>query len=363
MSKERIEQIRQRLDDWKVDGVLITNPENVRWLSGFTGSNATLVITSQAALLGTDFRYFEQAAAEAPDFELIKMGASDGLTDFHELVDAAAAVSLGIEGDEVTINQLRGWQKSVKQLEHEIVFRPLSQGLDSLRQIKTSDELAIMRRAAAITDLAMGEVNQMARPGMTEQELAWELEKMMRENGADGLAFDIIVASGPNAAKAHHHPGGRTLQAGDAIVIDMGATVEGYRSDLTRSFFLGNEPDDKFNAVYNLVLTAQQNALNHMKAGMTGAEIDALARDIIEDAGQGKNFGHSLGHGVGLYIHEHPRLSFRNSQPIPAGVVVTVEPGVYLPGWGGVRIEDLVVVGEDGIEFLSHCPKNPIIPV
>ena len=358
---ERITAVRGRLAKWKVDGLLITNAENYRWLSGFTGSSCTLLITAEQALLGTDFRYWEQAERQSPEFELVRMGRDEALAQFDDLVKMGGAQRLGVEADHVTLATFATWKEQCKEIDG-LRFVSLSATIGPLRLVKTAAEIDKIKAAAAITDAAMAQVNTIAKVGMTEKELAWELEKQMREMGADGMAFEIIVAAGENAALAHHRPGNRPLQIGDSIVIDMGARLDGYHSDLTRSFHVGENPDDKFWYVYNLVHTAQKNALANMRADMTGKEIDALARDVIDDAGQGEAFGHSLGHGVGLEIHEQPRLSKVTKGKIPAGSVVTVEPGVYLSGWGGVRIEDLVVVGKEGIEFLSHCPKNPIIP-
>jgi Xaa-Pro aminopeptidase len=198
---------------------------------------------------------------------------------------------------------------------------------------------------------------------MSEKQVAWELEKIMREAGADSMAFPVIVASGPNGAFAHHSSSDRKLKVGDPIIVDMGASLNGYQSDLTRTFYLGNEPDEKFWEIYNIVHEAQKAALNEIKAGKSGKAIDQAARDHIKQAGYEKAFGHGLGHGVGLDIHEGPRLSqtAENDPPLPAGAVVTVEPGIYLESWGGVRIEDLVMVTESGVELLSRCSKNPII--
>jgi Xaa-Pro aminopeptidase len=222
----------------------------------------------------------------------------------------------------------------------------------------------MIRAAAAITDTVMGQVNELVAPGQRESELAWELEKMMRDAGATGLAFDITVASGPNAAMSHHKPGNRKLQAGDALIVDMGAELNGYKSDLTRTFYLGDEPDDTFWAVYNLALLAHGVAMAGGRAGMTGKAIDDLARAVIRDGGHGDNFGHSLGHGVGLEIHEAPRLSFRaDNEIVSSGSVVTLEPGIYVEGWGGVRIEDLVLATAEGLESISRCPKEPRIPI
>lgn len=361
MSQDRINKIRSNFEKWGVDAILITNLSNGRWLSGFSGSAGSWLITQDDAIIGTDFRYWEQATTQAPEFNLVKMGRTAEFAKLHDLARMAAPGRLGFESSVMTVSQYQEIKSKCKEVP-TLQFVPLDSKVEPLRFVKSAADLALIRKAAAITDAAMAEVNNLAKPGKTEKQLAWELEKHMRDNGADGLAFDIIVASGPNGAMAHHHPSDRPLEVGDTITVDMGAKLDGYHSDLTRSFYLGDEPDEKFNYVYNLVLTAQKNALENMKAGMTGKAIDALARDVIDDAGQGANFGHSLGHGVGLNIHEGPSLSSMSDGNIPAGAVVSVEPGVYLSGWGGIRIEDLVVVTEDGIEFLSHCPKNPIIP-
>ncbi len=186
----------------------------------------------------------------------------------------------------------------------------------------------------------------------------------MRNTGAEAMAFSIIVASGPNSALPHHHPGDRKLQAGDALIVDMGAQLNGYKSDLTRSFFLGAQPSEQFWRVYNLVLGAETAVLQQARPGMTAADIDALARDPITAAGHGDDFGHGLGHGVGLDIHEAPFLSSRGQETVIApGMTATVEPGIYLPGWGGIRIEDLAVFTADRLTPLSHCPKDPVIPL
>jgi len=238
----------------------------------------------------------------------------------------------------------------------------LTASLEPLRAIKTQEEIEAIKKAAAVADIVMSQVNEVARPGISENEMAWLLEKAMRDAGADGVAFPIIVAAGRNAAMAHHSPGEKRLEQGDSLIVDLGALLNGYRSDLTRSFYLGGQPDEQFQHVYDLVLEAQETALRHMKAGMSGKDIDSLARDIIEAGGFGEAFGHSLGHGIGLDVHEGPRLSqLANDAPIPSGSVVTIEPGIYLPDWGGVRIEDLVFVTETGIEILSKSPKLPAL--
>ncbi|MEM9776803.1 MAG: aminopeptidase P family protein [Chloroflexota bacterium] len=362
MSSKKVEKIQSALVSWKVDGIIITNVINCRWVSGFTGSNCTLVITANEALLGTDFRYWEQAANQAPDFELIKMGKTDDLAKTIDLVEAAKVKRLGFEANHMTVSTYSSLKRQSDDVGYTKLI-PLNSKLEQMRYVKSADELEKIKASARITDLVMGRVNDIVKPGMTEKAVAWELEKQIRENGADGTAFNIIVAAGLNGSMAHHRPSDYQLKEGDTIIVDMGALLDGWHSDLTRTFFLGNAPDDKFSAVYDLVHMAQKNALKHIKAGMLGTEIDYLAREVIEDAGHGEKFGHSLGHGVGLNIHEGPSFSTSFNKEIPAGAVMSVEPGVYLPDWGGVRIEDLVVVTEDGFEYLSHCPKNPIINI
>lgn len=352
---ERLATIRQKFDEWEVDGLLISSEHNRRWLSGFTGSAGQLLITRAQALLATDFRYWEQAATQAPAFELFKHQRTD--EDNAAFFAAAGAATVGIEAQHVTLNDRAGLEKI-----EGVAWKPLLKTAEPLRQIKSPDELEVIRTAAAITDKAMAQVNTLAHPGMSEAALAWELEKFMREAGADGMAFDVIVAAGPNAALPHHHPGDRQLQKGDAIIVDMGARLDGYHSDMTRTFYLGSEPSEQFWSVYNLVQAAQTAVLTHIKPGMNGKEVDALARDVIAAAGHGDHFGHGLGHGLGLFIHETPMLSPRTEKAIMApGMTITIEPGVYLPGWGGVRIEDLILITEDGFEYLSHCPKEPVI--
>lgn len=356
ITQQRIAYVRTRLEEWQVDAVLLGSPTNRRWISGFTGSFGWTLISAETAILGTDFRYWEQAKREAPDFTLFRWQRSEGTATWRDFLAGVAVV--GIEAQHVTLAEFA----QLQQIEG-IAWVKLDKTVETAREVKSAEEIAKIRAAAAITDYAMVQVHRLARPGMTEKQLAWELEKVMRSNGADGLAFETIVASGPNGARPHHRPTDRELQIGDNITIDMGAKLDGYYSDMTRAFFLGDEPDTHFWDVYNLVLEAQQSALNAMQAGMRGNEVDALARDIIATAGHADHFGHGLGHGVGLEIHEWPRLGKTEKDAIPVNAVVTVEPGVYLPDWGGVRIEDLVVVTETGVEYLSTCPKEPVIPV
>lgn len=354
---QRLANVRAQFNAWEVDAVLIGSPTNRRWLSGFTGSSGQLLVTRETAVLSTDSRYWQQAQREAPHFSLFRDRRLP--EDTAEFLRTAAGQRVGLEAAFVTLSEARGLREV-----NGIEWVELRATLEPLRTRKSERELEAIRAAAAITDAAMAQVNQLAHPGLTERALAWKLEKLMRKAGADGVAFEIIVAAGPNSALPHHRPGSRKLQPGDAIVIDMGASLDGYKSDMTRSFFLGSTPTEQFWNVYNVVLEAQTAVLQNIRVGMSGAQADALARDVIIEAGHGEHFGHGLGHGVGLDIHEEPRLSrLREQETLAAGSVITVEPGIYLPDWGGVRIEDLIYLDGDGIEILSRCPKVPIIPV
>lgn len=357
--EERLAAVRRKLPEWEVEGVLISGVANRRWLSGFTGSNGQLLITADKALLATDFRYWQQATTQAPAFTLFKHQRRQ--QDSVDFVKAVGVDLIGVEAEHTTLADMAGLKK-VEGVRWKALARPV----EPMREVKSAAEIEAIRAAAAITDRTMAQVNTLVRPGMSERALAWELEKVMREaGGADSAAFTIIVASGPNSALPHYHPGDRPLQVGDPIIVDMGAELNGYKSDLTRTFYVGDEPDGQFWRVYNLVQQAQTAVLDTLKAGVHNKAIDALARNIITQAGYGEHFGHGLGHGVGLEVHEGPALSFRSKEEesVSAGMVTTVEPGVYIPGWGGVRIEDLVHITETGVKLLSQCPKTPVVSV
>jgi Xaa-Pro aminopeptidase len=356
--EERLSIVRQKLDEWEVEGVLIGSDSNRRWLSGFTGSSGQLLITADSALIASDSRYFEQAQNEAPAFTLFKHQRTK--EDNEKLFETAKVGKIGIEAQHTSLTAM----SQLRKIEG-IEWKPLPGTVESLRQIKSQEELRQIRAAAELTDYTMSQVHKLARPGQTERELAWELEKTMREAGADATAFTIIVASGPNSALPHHRPGSRVLKLGDPVIIDMGAQLDGYNSDLTRTFYLGNEPSAKFWRVYNLVLGAQTAVFFHLRSDANCRQVDKVARDIIHYAGHEEHFGHGLGHGVGLEVHEGPTLSYRADEEaaLEAGMVVTIEPGIYIPGWGGVRIEDLVVITPTSFRRLSLCPKLPIIPV
>jgi Xaa-Pro aminopeptidase len=265
---------------------------------------------------------------------------------------------LGFEGHDLTVATHTALAKVIEDSNgsggHELV--PVDGVVEKLRAFKDPEELSLLTRAVEIADQALDRVAPTIAPGVLEKDVAWELEKSMREAGAEAISFDIIVGAGPNGALPHHRAGETVIADGAPVVIDMGATYEGYCSDLTRTVFVG-EPDDKFREVYGTVLKAQLEAEERVRPGMTGAETDAISREIISDAGYGDNFGHSLGHGVGLAVHESPGVGPRSEDPLENGMVFTLEPGIYLSGWGGVRIEDMVVLENGRARVLSRAHK------
>ena len=351
-------QLRDKLVERELDAVVITHPENRRYLSGFTGSDGALIISADATYLATDFRYYEQAQRQAPDFTLAKVE-DKFARRLAELLAEIGARQVGFESTQLTVDQHQRWAEALEGADcsspTELV--PTRGMVEALRAIKDEEELALIRRAVELSDAALTHIVQWLEPGMTESAVAWELESFMRTHGADDIAFDLIVGSGPNGAMAHAEPGDRQIREGEPIVLDLGARVDGYCSDLTRTLCLG-EPDGRLHRIHALVLEAQEAAEHAMRAGLKGSTVDAMARDLIEAGGHGEQFGHSLGHGVGLAVHEKPRAGRTSEDVLQAGMVVTVETGIYIEGWGGVRIEDLVVVQEQGIEVLTTGPKG-----
>ena len=348
----RLTKLREALAAEGLDAILITQPENRRYLSGFTGSAGMLLISADEAIIATDFRYYEQVEKQAPDFCLAK------ITDkfkalLPELVQQVGAKRVGFESTHLTVDQHQQWQEVAEGFE----LVPTKELVERIRAIKDEDELSKIKKAIALSDKAVAHIVGFIEPGMTEKEVAWELEVFMRTRGAEKLAFDLIVGSGPNGAMPHATVSERVIRAGEPIVIDLGAMIDGYNSDLTRTICAG-QADDKFKEIYDIVLTAQLTAEQSIRPGMTGKQADAIARQVIEEAGYGENYGHGLGHGVGLAVHEKPTVGRLSEDVLEPGMVFTVEPGIYLPGWGGVRIEDIVVLREDGVEVLTQASKD-----
>jgi Xaa-Pro aminopeptidase len=351
----RLTKLRAILPEHDIDAILISQPENRRYLSGFTGSAGVLVITAERAVIATDFRYYEQVGRQAPDFELAKI--TDRLPDLLPEVLADLGVKrLGFESQNVTVEQLNTLSKATEGVE----WLPLENAVEKIRAVKDQGEIDALRRSAALNDAAFTHLLEVIKPGMTEREAAWEIEVYMRSHGASKVAFDLIVAAGPNGALPHARPGDQAIQPGAPVVVDIGCVLDGYCSDMTRTFCLG-EPSSRYLEVWNLVLQAQEAAKAVVRAGATGVEADAAARDLIAEAGYGDYFGHGLGHGVGLAVHEGPRAGRLSEDTFQAGMSLTIEPGIYLPGEFGVRIEDLVIIDQDGIEILSNTPKRPVV--
>ncbi|PZC46394.1 MAG: Xaa-Pro aminopeptidase [Chloroflexi bacterium] len=355
----RLERLRQLLGELSVDAMLVSSPENRRYLSGFTGSAGYLLISKDDAVLATDFRYVEQAGRQAPAFRVERIA---GDTDW--LPNVAVSMKLkriGFEATSVTFSQHAALAEVLEGISAgerpELV--PTKGLLVALRAIKDSIEMEATQRAIDIGDAAFEKVSATLQPGMTERYVAWELERSMRELGAESTSFDIIIASGPNSALPHHRPSDRELRATEPIVIDMGARYQGYCSDLTRTLCLG-PVDDTFREVYSTVLRAQQYAMAEVTDGMQANAADGLARTVIEEAGYGDKFGHGLGHGVGLAIHEFPSVGQRSSDVLTEGMVFTIEPGIYISGWGGVRIEDIVILENGKARCLSHARKQAV---
>jgi Xaa-Pro aminopeptidase len=348
----RLTELRQKLVEQEIDAVVITQPENRRYLSGFTGSAGAVIVSAEDVYLATDFRYYEQVHRQSPDFTLVRIEGKFPPI-LAGLIAKIGARRVGFEGTHVTVDQHQEWAQALEGIE----LVPVKGMVETLRAIKDEDELALIRRAVELSDAAFAHVARWLEPGMTESAVAWELEAFMRTHGADGIAFDLLVGSGPNGAMPHAHPGDRQIREGEPIVMDLGARVDGYCSDLTRTLCLG-EPDDTLRRIHAIVLEAQEAAESAMRAGLKGRTVDAIARDLIGAAGHEQHFGHGLGHGVGLAIHEQPSAGRISEDVLQPGMTITVEPGVYIEGWGGVRIEDLVVVQEQGIEVLTAAPKE-----
>lgn len=357
---ERVERLRQRMAELQVDALLITQDVSRYYLSGFYAHDEGLDIAGQLLigrdqmLLVTDGRYTEQATREAPGVPLVIRQGEFGPI-IAETIRQQGWQRVGFQSDWVSV---AAYQRILDESQDAFELQALSNVVEPLREFKDADEIELIRRAQEITDETFAHLQSWLRPGLTEKEVAWEILRFMLAQGAETTSFPTIVASGPNAALPHATPTERKLERGEPITIDMGTRYQGYCSDMTRTICLG-EPDAKLREVYEVVLRAQLACEEGLHAGVTGQAADALARTVIEQAGYGEYFVHGTGHGVGLEIHENPRLSrFHAEAPLGAGAVVTIEPGIYIPGWGGVRIEDMGVITPTGIDILTRSSKE-----
>jgi Xaa-Pro aminopeptidase len=343
MSK-RLEALAARLDA----PLLVTNLTNVFYLTGFESSNAALLVEpGSGATLFTDFRYAESARS-VPDVEL-------QMTKRAMMADIGGRLNGRVQVEADVLPYLE-WQR-LSSGKAELV--PTEGLVDGIRAIKDADEVAKIARAARIADRGFEALTAETFVGRSEREIAWRLRELLHAHGADELSFETIVASGENGAMPHAHPTDRIVERGTLVTVDWGVRIDGYCSDCTRTVSTGSLPE-KLHEAYEVCLAAQKRACENIKPGLTGVEADALARDPITDSGFGENFGHGLGHGVGLAVHEAPRLSTESTDTLAVGNIVTIEPGIYLEGLGGVRIEDLAVVRENGLELLTSFPKELI---
>jgi Xaa-Pro aminopeptidase len=364
----RLQRLRQKLDEQSLDGIFVsatgedihkTIGANRRYLSGFSGSMGHLLITRDEAFIAVDFRYYEQAERESPDYRLVQAN-GPMKTWLSQLIGDAhlGGKQLAFESQGITFGTYRSLKSAIDELPEtdrpQLV--PTDNLVESLRVIKEPEEIEALDKAVALGDAAFQNVAQMVEPGWTEKQIAWEIERYAREHGAQGLSFPTIVAAGPWGAMPHAQPRDHVVQEGDGIVIDMGVNLDGYMSDLTRTVFVG-KPDDKFKKIYDIVLAAQLTAEELVRPGMTGGETHMIAHRVIEEAGYGENFGHGLGHGVGLQIHESPRVGRTSEDVLEDGMIFTVEPGIYLPGWGGIRIEDMGYLKDGKYVNFTRAPK------
>ncbi len=356
----RLDRLRAAFDLHEVDALVVTTLANVRYLTGFSGSAATLVVTKEAALLTTDGRYRTQSAEQlqqagaAAQVEISIGPGSEQRQAARAALDSAGSRRIGLEAGNVTWSGQRSWA----DLLSSDTLVATSNAVEALRERKDAAEIARMERAAAIADAALFEVLPLMSQGVTEEHFALELDTAMRRGGAESTAFETIVAAGENSAKPHHHPGSRTINGGDPVVVDFGATFEGYRSDMTRTFCVDAEPEGELARIFDVVQTSQAAGAAAVRPGISAKDVDDVCRRIIAEAGWAERFEHGTGHGVGLDIHEAPTVSQLGTAILAPGFVVTVEPGVYVPGHGGVRVEDTLVVTEDGARPLTRFTKD-----
>jgi len=345
----RADRLARRLEDKGLDLMVVTNLVNVRYLSGYTGSNGAAIVGPDLRVFFTDFRYVEQAAEQVPDFERLK-GERDLLGDIAERVSGR----VGFEDGSMTV---RSFERLKELVGDSAELVPGGNMVEELRAVKDADELEKIRAAARLADSALEHVLERGLAGRTEREVAIDLEEEMRRLGAEEPAFPSIVAAGSHGALPHAEPRDVTIDRGVLVTIDWGARLDGYCSDCTRTFATG-ELNGEAAEVYEVVRQAQERSSEAIRAGADGKEVDAVSREIISEAGHGDHYGHGLGHGVGLEIHEAPRLAPTSTDTLEAGEVVTVEPGIYVPGRLGVRIEDLVTVTDEGCEVFSGLTKQ-----
>lgn len=353
MNAARIERLRTALEKRGLDAMLVRFASNLRYISGYSGSNGLALITGDEAFFFTDFRYKTQAAHEVKHMKVIVPEGNDLFTEMQKHSCLRPGMSCGFEGNHLNYET---YQK-LEELFPDTEFKNVSMLMESLASVKEESEIENLQKAAEITDKAFMALLEEIKPGISERQLDARLSFIMKSLGSERDSFDTIIASGTNGAKPHHQPSEKKLERGEFVTIDFGAMYKGYHADVTRTVCLG-KADTKQKEIYHIVLEAQELAIKHIQAGISGKAADAIARDLIAKKGYGDYFGHGLGHGLGLEIHAEPRLSPKYEEKLQTNQIVTVEPGIYLPGWGGVRIEDdVIVLGED-CRNLTTAPKE-----
>lgn len=351
---KRLRKLRKSIAEKGLDALLVCQPENVRYLSQFTGSG-WLLLSGRNAILAVDFLYVEQAKAESPDFEIVQI--KQELHDWLPgIVSDLGSHRLGFEANIVSYDSYRKLSETIQAGQINLELVPTTGTVEQLRSIKEPEELILITKAVQLADAVFEQARTIIRTGLTEKEAAWEIEKSLRQKASEGVPFEIIVASGPNSALPHARPTDRAICSSEPVLIDMGARINGYCSDLSRTLFSGR-PNKTFQEIYDTVLKAQASAIDGIESGMAASEGDQLARSVIRQAGYGDAFGHGLGHGVGLAVHEFPRLGLKSSDSLADGMVFTIEPGIYLAGQGGVRIEDMVVLENGRPRVLTRATK------
>src|SRR5690625_36404 len=350
----KLEKIRKQLKNQGLDALLITNPFNRRYLSDFTGSSGTLLVSLEQAILFTDFRYIEQATNETNLFEIVEHKGSL-LSEITNQLNKYNIKRLGFEENDVSFKQFTQFNHTF-----DVELIPTSDIVENVRLIKTQDELLILQEAAKIADNAFSEILNYIKLGVKEIDVSNELERLMRPQGATSSSFDTIVASGYRGALPHGVASEKEIQTGELVTMDFGALYNGYCSDITRTIAVG-EVNEELKKIYDVVLQAQLRGVSGVKAGITGEEVDALTRDYITNEGYGDYFGHSTGHGLGSEVHENPRLAKGSKTILEENMVVTIEPGIYVPNVGGCRIEDDIIVTNEGNIRLTHSKKELII--
>ncbi|MBA2396786.1 MAG: aminopeptidase P family protein [Ktedonobacteraceae bacterium] len=363
MSQEAINQLRTWMTTQSLDAFLISQPQNRSYLSGWlnddTEGAGVLLVGAQDQVLLTNPLYAEAAQKEATGWEVVTPTARQYATAIADEAKKHGWEKIGFESSVVSFAEYEKLRDA-----GSYTLQPFENSfIDQLRQVKQPYEIELLKHAIAITDETFAHVCTWIQPGMSEKEIQWEIQRFMMEHGADGLAFETIVASGPNGTMPHAHAGQRRIQRGELITIDMGARYKGYCADMTRTICLGEPAEPRMREVYDAILQAMKTCEAGLHAGISGFAADALARDVLDGVGLAQYYVHSTGHGVGLQIHEGPNLSQRapKDMPLLAGSVVTVEPGVYIDGWSGTRVEDCVLLKEDGVEVLTQSPTELVI--